>query len=118
YPGLLNVRLNGQPVPYGHLDGLLALRLPGGQGPQIVTAEFVGAAWANAVSLAAWLGVTALAALSIHKWWQRKKLESEEAAAGRARVAPGPAVIPFRAAGFAMVLIAVPLSLTAAYTPI
>src|SRR5262249_22403288 len=52
YPGLLEVRAEGKSLPYGSLDGYLAVRVP--RGTHRIEARFVGLRWANRVSALAW----------------------------------------------------------------
>jgi hypothetical protein len=52
YPGMHQVRDNGKKLPYGSLDGYLAVCLP--RGEHRVDVRFVGVGWANRLSALAW----------------------------------------------------------------
>jgi hypothetical protein len=53
YPGLYQVRINGQPAGYGRVGARLAVRLPGGAVD--LDYRFRGLGWANWVSGLAWI---------------------------------------------------------------
>lgn len=55
YPGLLDVRVDGQKVQYGNAARFVAVRVP--PGTHHIAIRFAGLSWANAASLVAWLGV-------------------------------------------------------------
>jgi hypothetical protein len=58
YPGLLRVRDNGEPIPFGILDEEVAIRLPPGE--HTVTVRFQGIRWANILGLIGWAGTGCL----------------------------------------------------------
>lgn len=107
YAGLLDVKLNGRRAPHGQVDGLLALEMPAG--PGVVEVQFSGVRWANRVSGVAWLCVLVAGAVAL-----RSRLAARRNASPP-RNAP---VFPLRAGAFGFVLLAVPLALPAAYTPV
>jgi hypothetical protein len=57
YPGLLSVRDNGAVVPYGSLDGWLALQVP--PGDHAIEVRYVGCEWANRLSAGGWFAILA-----------------------------------------------------------
>jgi hypothetical protein len=61
YPGYYRIMVNGQRAPYGRNGCRLALQLPAGD--SYVEVSFMGLAWANWVSMLAWLAFAAGLAL-------------------------------------------------------
>ena len=109
YPGLLEVRADGRRVNrFGHVKGLLAIDLE--RGPHHITVGFVGVEWANVVSGMACLAVLTGAALVALRRLRHVRRWAAGSVASEARP-----VFPARAAGFGIILLAVPMSLPAAF---
>lgn len=71
YPGLYDVRLAGGSLPYGYVNGFLAVRVPPGSGP--IEVRFRGLPWANAISaVSAVLWAVALAAWAVLRIKKRR----------------------------------------------
>jgi hypothetical protein len=78
YPYILDVRHNGRAVQAEHLGRLVALELP--PGDHEIQVRVAGVAWANHVSLAAWMATAAGAAwLTIRSWRRRARSEGRGA---------------------------------------
>src|SRR6185295_1986603 len=77
YPGMLDVRVDGQNVVPANLGRFLAVEVPAGE--HAVSVRFVGVPWANAVSLSGWIGVllvgTVLLSRRARRQWSKKKVE-------------------------------------------
>lgn len=88
YPGLLEVRVDGRPQPYGDFDRRVAIEVP--PGTHTVTIRFTGVRWANAVSLVGW-GVIALILFAgvLRRVWSRRPFRisrTPRAGAGSIRI--------------------------------
>lgn len=112
YPeGLIDLRVDGRVQVPRHIDGLLALDLPAG--PHRITVEFAGIRWTNWLS-----GIAALGVLVFALAVAGQRLKS--AIRARRALSTGPrgrsnTDFPLRAALFAFVMLAVPLSVAAPY---
>jgi hypothetical protein len=65
YPRLLDVHVNGRPVPYENMGRLVALELPAGK--QSVQINFRGVPWANTLSTAGWVAALLMLAVTRRK---------------------------------------------------
>jgi hypothetical protein len=114
YPGLMEVRDRGEVSAFGQIDGLVALDLqPGGHR---VSVQFAGVGWANIVSAVAAVGVAVVAGVALWRRVRGGRVGPRRHANSPRRRGARPE-FGVRAAARGFVLLAVPLSLPAAYDP-